>query len=293
MDLNIDQLKKLSQVAKEAALEAGKIISAARGKNISTQLKKGGENIASQIVTEIDLKAENAILSVLEPTLKNYDIGLLAEESNSENTSRFEKDYFWCIDPLDGTLCFSRDEDGHSTSIALVSKSGIPIIGVVYNSRSQTLYQAIKNQGSFKNDTPLSINIKSKVLTLLYDQSYTKHPQFEQQVDALKRNLKEIGLTELKIHHLGGAVMNGISTIDLAPAIYYKFPKKNLGGGSLWDFAASSVIQSEAGGINSDYHNQPLDLNRSDSTFMNHKGVIYASSKRLFELIPRINCAKK
>jgi len=288
MDLTIEQLKELSQLAKKAAFEAGKIISGAKGKKVSTQSKKGGENIASQVVTEIDLKAENAILNILEPTLKNFNIGLLAEEGSAENTCRFEKDYFWCIDPLDGTLCFSRDEDGYSTSIALVSKSGTPIIGVVYNPRSQTLYHAIKDQGAFKNDSLFSIKPQSKVLTLLFDQSYTKHPQFEEQVDALKQNLKKIGLTELKLHHLGGAVMNGISTIDLAPALYYKFPKKNLGGGSLWDFAASSVIQSEAGGINSDYHNQPLDLNRSDSTFMNHKGVIYASSENLLGLITRI-----
>ncbi|MDC0255614.1 hypothetical protein OAK75_12005 [Bacteriovoracales bacterium] len=284
MDLN--QLKEL---AKKAALEAGKIISAAQGKDISTQSKIGGENIASQVVTEIDLKAENAILSILEPTLKKYKIGLLAEEGSAENTCRFEKDYFWCIDPLDGTLCFSRDEDGYSTSIALVSKSGIPIIGVVYNPRSETLYHAIKDQGAFKNDSPLAVKTQSNILTLLFDQSYTKHPQFEEQVDTLKQNLKKVGLTELKLHHLGGAVMNGISTIDLAPALYYKFPKNNLGGGSLWDFAASSVIQSEAGGINSDYHNRPLDLNRFDSTFMNHKGVIYASSEKLLELIPRVN----
>ena len=289
MDLNEDQLKKLSQLAKKAALEAGTIIGDAQGKDISTQSKIGGENIASQVVTEIDLEAENAILSILEPTLKKYNIGLLAEEGSAENTCRFEKEYFWCIDPLDGTLCFSRDEDGYSTSIALVSKSGDPIIGVVYNPRSKALYHAIKGKGAFKNEYPLTINPQSKVLTLLFDQSYTKHPQFEKQVNALKQNLKKVGLTELKLHHLGGAVMNGISTVDLAPALYYKFPKKNLGGGSLWDFAASSVIQAEAGGINSDFHNQPLDLNRVDSTFMNHKGVIYASSEKLLELIPRNN----
>tara|TARA_Y100001954_G_scaffold190206_1_gene204265 strand:- start:15595 stop:16464 length:870 start_codon:yes stop_codon:yes gene_type:complete len=287
MDLNANQLKKLSQLAKKAALEAGKIIGDAQGRDISTQSKTGGENIASQVVTEIDLEAENAILAILEPTLKKYNIGLLAEEGSAENTCRFEKEYFWCIDPLDGTLCFSRDQDGYSTSIALVSKSGDPIIGVVYNPRSKALYQAIKGQGAFKNDFPLTIKPQSKVLTLLFDQSYTKHPQFEKQVNALKQNLKKVGLTELKLHHLGGAVMNGISTVDLAPALYYKFPKKNLGGGSLWDFAASSVIQSEAGGINSDYHNQPLDLNRADSTFMNHKGVIFSSSEKLLELIPR------
>ena len=54
-----------------------------------------------------------------------------------------------------------------------------------------------------------------------------------------------------------------------------------LGGGSIWDFAASSVIQREAGGFNSNYYGQALDLNREDSSFMNHQGVIFKSHQAL------------
>lgn len=278
MDLN-----ELAKLAEKAALAAGKIIAENQGSLIETKAKVGGENIASQVVTEIDLAAEKAILSVLEPSFN--EIGLLAEETASDNQSRFEKDMFWCIDPLDGTLCYSRDEDGYSTSIGLIRKDGTPIVGVVYNPRSQTLYSAIKGQGAFSNGTPLKASTDSNQLTLLYDASYLKHPEYESQVKELGMRAKKMG-KELNIYHLGGAVMNGIATIDMAPALYFKFPKKADGGGSLWDFAASSVIQSEAGGWNSDYYRQPLDLNRSDSTFMNHKGVIYCSSKDLLDLIP-------
>jgi len=281
MILNNNDLKKLAVFAKKAALSAGEIISKAQGKPIEVNSKIGGENIASNVVTEIDFKAQEAILQVLEPTLKEYDLGLLTEES-ADDSSRFEKDYFWCIDPLDGTLCFSRNEDGYSTSIALVSKSGIPVIGVVFNPRTKTLYNAIKRGGAFKNDLPFRLKNKSNVLTLLYDQSFLRIKNYEQEIKNLENLAKELGLNEVKLHHLGGAVMNGIITIELAPAIYYKHPKKALGGGSLWDFAASSIIQSEAGGFNSDYYNNELDLNRKDSTFMNHKGVIYSSSEKLF-----------
>lgn len=287
MSLDKSQLKELLEVGKKAALAAGEIISSAQGKSIETETKVGGENIASQVVTEIDIAAEKAILEVLNPTLKPYKLGLLTEET-TDDSSRFDHDYFWCIDPLDGTLAFSRNEDGYSTSIALISKSGVPTIGVVYNPRADILYSALKGEGAWKNDEFLEINHDPHQLTLLYDQSYTKHPQFNSQVEKLKSDLKEFGLKELNIHHLGGAVMNGISTIEMAPALYYKFPKKADGGGSLWDFAASSVIQSEAGGFNSDYHQNPLDLNRPDSTFMNHKGVIYCSNRELLKIIPSV-----
>jgi fructose-1,6-bisphosphatase/inositol monophosphatase family enzyme len=287
MDLNNEQLLNLCQIAKTAALKAGEIISSKQDSDIAVQSKEGGENIASCVVTQIDLDAQEAILDVLTPTLNKYDLGLLTEESTDDN-SRFSKEYFWCIDPLDGTLAFSRGEDGYSTSIALISKDGVPIIGVVYNPRTNSLYHAIKGHGALKNDLPLKVRESSKDLTLLFDQSYLKYPAYKEHIEKLKTDLKDLGLNELKIHPLGGAVMNGISTIEMAPAFYYKFPKKALGGGSLWDFAASSVIQSEAGGYNCDYHQQPLDLNRPDSTFMNHNGVIYCSSKNLLEVIPKI-----
>jgi fructose-1,6-bisphosphatase/inositol monophosphatase family enzyme len=280
MLLTLNDLKDLSLIAKKAALLAGELIGEKQGRPIEVNSKLGGENIASCVVTEIDLAAEKVILSTLAPTLEKYDLGLLAEESSDDN-SRLEKDFFWCIDPLDGTLSFSRDEDGYSTSIALVSKQGIPMIGVVYNPRSKDLYLAIKGAGAFKNDSILSVNNSSKYLTLLYDQSFIKHPDYEKEMKAMKVAASELGLEGVKLHHLGGAVMNGISTVELSPAIYYKHPKKALGGGSIWDFAASSVIQLEAGGHNSDYHYSPLRLNRKDSTFMNDYGVIYCSSIEL------------
>lgn len=283
MDINLEELCKL---AKEAALNAGKIIAAKQGGTIQTQSKTGGENLASQVVTEIDLQAEKAILTTLKPSLQN--IGLLAEETAAENNSRFDKDYFWCIDPLDGTLAFSRDEDGYSTSIALVSRSGEPMLGVVFNPRHNNLYWAIKGRGAFKNDKKLTSTPAKNTLTLLYDASYFKDPRHLDQIKKLRQDSKALGLDSLEIHHLGGAVMNGISTIDMAPAIYFKFPKKAQGGGSLWDFAASSIIQREAGGWNSNYYQRPLDLNREDSTFMNHEGVIFCSDKSLLEIIPKI-----
>jgi fructose-1,6-bisphosphatase/inositol monophosphatase family enzyme len=288
MSLNDEQLNTLLEIAKMAAKKAGEIIASEQGNIIETKSKEGGENLASQVVTEIDHHAEEAILNILTPTLKEYKLGLLTEESTDDN-SRFNHDYFWCIDPLDGTLAFSRNEDGYSTSIALVAKDGTPVIGVVNNPRSGSLYYAIKGQGAFKNEQPLAVNRANQDLTLLFDQSYLKHPDYQTQIDELEIKLKEHGYKNLIHHHLGGAVMNGITTIEMAPALYYKFPKKAQGGGSIWDFAASSVIQSEAGGFNSDFHHKPLYLNRNDSTFMNHNGVIYASFESLLELVPKIN----
>lgn len=288
MPLNTNQISELYGVAKNAAIAAGEFLASKQGTQIEVFSKDAGESIASRVVTEIDIEAQNIILQYLKPTLLPYQLGLLTEESIKDDKSRFERNYFWCVDPLDGTLCFSQNKDGYSVSIALVSKTGTPIIGVVYNPRHKILYHAVTGEGAFKNNTPFKIKENSSNLTLLFDQSYLDHPLYEQQIKQLKKDLKKVALNKLHIYPLGGAVMNAISTIEMAPAIYFKFPKKANGGGSLWDFAASSVIQSEAGGHNSDYFNNPIDLNRIDSTFMNHKGIIYVSSKELLDIIPVI-----
>ena len=274
MKLNESELKELSALAKKAALSAGEIIRNADRTQLEVERKEGGSNLASQVVTEIDRKAQAAVLDILTPTLEQFDLGLLAEES-SDDGSRFIKDYFWCIDPLDGTLAFSRDEEGYSVSIALISKDGTSIICVVYNPKDDILYQAIKGLGALKNDHSFEIESYEKNLTLLYDQSFLKIQNYDEEIEMLENYAREQGLKGLLHFSLGGAVMNAITTIEKAPALYYKHPKRELGGGSIWDFAASSVIHSEAGGQNSNYHGNPLDLNRSDSSFMNHEGVSY------------------
>lgn len=283
MFLKKEDLQKLSQISKEAALAAGEIITAAQGEEVKVSKKRGGENIASCVVTQIDLRAQKVILDKLHPTLKEFDLGMLTEESLDDH-SRLNKDYFWCIDPLDGTLAFSRNEDGYSISIALISQEGESIIGVVYNPRSKDLYQATKGLGALKNGFPFRLENKNEFLTLLYDQSFLKLKSYEIELKTLRENARSIGLSDVKLHHLGGAVMNGISTIELAPAIYYKHPKTANGGGSIWDFAASSLIQSEAGGYNSNYYHKPLKLNNVETTFMNREGIIYASSEKISRL---------
>lgn len=244
---------ELLKTAKEAALAAGEIISSTEGSEVKLEIKEGGASLASSVVTEIDLKAEAAILEILNPTIMKFNLGLLTEE-RTDNKTRFKKEYFWCIDPLDGTLHYGRGEPGYSVSIALVSKDGVPIIGVVYNPKDKNLYHAIKDQGAFKNDLPLKIDNSSEDLNTIPP---------------------------------AGAVMSAINTIEMAPAIFSKHPKQELGGGCLWDYAATSIIQSEAGGFNSDFTERPLDLNSTESVFMNEKGVIYCSSVELIKLVPK------
>jgi fructose-1,6-bisphosphatase/inositol monophosphatase family enzyme len=142
-------LIKLANVAIKAALAAGKIIRESSSERIDVDSKDAGSSYASQVITDVDRACESVILSHLDRSREELDIALLSEE-REDNGSRFEKDYFWCVDPMDGTLAFINGYPGFAVSIALVSKEGIPQIGVVYDPSTDIVYHAIITRGAYK-----------------------------------------------------------------------------------------------------------------------------------------------
>ena len=82
--------------------------------------------------------------------------------------------------------------------------------------------------------------------------------------------------------------MNTIWVLENAPACYIKLPKKEVGGGSIWDFAATACIFTELGLNPTDCFGDPLSLNNTSTTFMNQKGVVYTSSKAIQQTVCEI-----
>lgn len=270
-------LAKIKNIACEAARAAGKIIQLASPADVAVEDKKdGGENPASQVVTAIDREAERKIVKHLLPSCKAYNLALLTEE-RPDDRSRFEKEFFWCIDPLDGTLPFTKNQVGYSVSIALVQKDGTPVVGVVYIPTSKCLYWAIKGQGAYKNERVLRANRKGNYLHYITDKALSETPRAVEIRSILKASVERYKLRGIRERSGGAAVYNAIIAIENGPALMMKFPKAEKGGGSVWDYAASACICREAGMKVSNYHGEPLDLNRKDSTFMNHEGIYYAN----------------
>jgi len=273
MKMNLDQLSK---IAIEAALSAGKIIQKYMNEDVLVEEKEGGTSYASQVVTAVDRECETAILSHLLPSCTEFGIALLSEESEDDN-SRFEKDFFWCIDPMDGTLAFINKEAGFSVSIALVAKDGKPQIGVVYDPSTETLYHAIKGNGAFKNGRPWEIKNTNPYLSYLTDKKLKDTSRAAEIEIMLQEYVTKLGLNEIKEISGAGSVMTAIRVLENGPAFMLKFPKKEKGGGSLWDFAATACIFHELGLPATNFEGGKLDLNRKDGTFMNHEGVFYAN----------------
>ncbi len=281
-----DSLTHLTELATTAALAAGRVINAHRDKAVAVQTKAIGTSLAGQVVTEVDHKAQAAILELLGPSCREFDLALLAEESKDDG-ARHLKPAFWCIDPMDGTLPFIQGIPGFSVSIALVARDGAPLIAVVFDPVSGTLYRATRGQGAWKDDQPIRIPPldRSQPLILRTDFSFERHLWLGATRHGLERIAEEMGLHGAEIRFRTGAVLNACEILETPHVCYFKFPRRSENGGSLWDYAASACLFAEAGGIATDIFGQAMELNRTGSTFMNHRGVLYASEPTLAERV--------
>ncbi|MFK5984119.1 MAG: inositol monophosphatase family protein [Pseudomonadota bacterium] len=291
MQLSKTDLLLLTDNAIAAAFQAGEVISQYMQQSVEVHSKIAGDSHASQVVTEVDIKCQQIIETILLADCKIFDLAFLTEES-VDDKKRLEKDYFWCVDPLDGTLPFIEKSSGYAVSIALVSQSGIPVIGVIYDPLEQTLYHAIYGEGAFRNGKKWKyknvIAPNKHHLTIVSDRSFIQQDYYHSIILALGTIADKLDYIGLKLIHHGGAAMNACWVLENSPAVYFKFPKQQDGGGSLWDYAASACLFNEIGAVVSDIHGQTLNLNRAQSSFMNHAGIIYSCSQDLSQEISQI-----
>lgn len=273
MSIDWDHLK---DTAIEAALAAGKIILDKIKEDITVEHKKAGSSYATQVVTAVDKAAEKEILKQLIPTCLKYDLALLSEE-DADDGERLIKDFFWCIDPLDGTLAFIEKRPDFAVSIGLVSKAGKAVLGVVYDPSRDVLYHAVAGRGAFRNGEKWLLSEKQDYLSYITDHPLEKAVGTDQIKETIAQKKKELELDKVKIISGGGLVINAMRTAENRPGFMLKLPKKSEGGGSLWDYAATACICNELGMSITNFMGDELDLNRKEGTFMNHEGMVYAN----------------
>lgn len=282
----LDQITgELLSAARGACLAAGRFIQANRSRPFEVG-SKGFASRASDVVTEIDLRAQELILELLEPTIRRYDLGLLAEEGEHDD-SRLHAHAFWTIDPLDGTQCFIEGQSGYATSIALVSRSGRPILAVVYDPVHEHLYEAVTGRGVTLNGEPLKPLVRSadrpQRTKWFADRSLRSHLHFAEYERAFD------------VRFVGGAVMNALQLLTEPNSVYVKAPKTTLGGCAIWDLAAVTLMLEECSGSVRAYGGGSLHLNRPEGVFFNDVGFALVSADvdvdALLDRVQRIGSA--
>ena len=99
----------IKKVAIHAIYEAGSRIQKLYSDEVNFEMKN-----THDIVTVADLESEKIIINAIKNAFPNHSI--LSEEKGEENNN---SEYLWIIDPLDGTINFSRHIDEFCISIAV------------------------------------------------------------------------------------------------------------------------------------------------------------------------------
>ncbi|MBN2526589.1 MAG: inositol monophosphatase family protein [Deltaproteobacteria bacterium] len=283
------ELQELQSAAVDAAGNAATVISKYRHSTSLNIRRKGEGTLSATVVTEVDVLSQNAVLASLANTRDKYNLAMLSEE-NPDDGERLVKRAFWCVDPLDGTLPFIEKKAGYAVSIGLVQRDGTPLVGVILDPENNNIYTAVRREGAFCNGTPIvpAKGCASDVLTVVIDRSAYESWQFKQMSHIANHVASELGCNEVDIFNYGGAAMNAMVALTRPPGCYFKFPRMNESGGSLWDYSASACIYKEAGAVTGDIFGNALELNRPDSTFMNHRGFIFATDAQIATVLKRM-----
>jgi len=133
---------------------------------------KGGDAIMQVYDSDfvVEKKQDNSPLTladkkcneVIQKDLQETNIPILSEEGSEILFSeRKNWEYFWLVDPLDGTKEFIKRNGEFTVNIALIY-NGAPIMGVIYVPVKEDLYFAMENLGSYK------VNEKSVIDSLDY-----------------------------------------------------------------------------------------------------------------------------
>lgn len=199
-----------------------------------TQRSKGGVDFTTQADEEVDAFLLGEIKKRYPQT--NF---LTEETAPTDYSSLKDTNDLWVIDPLDGTINFSRKEPHFAISIGLVDK-GIPILGVVHIPMTSDTYWAQADQeGAFLNGEPIQIsttdNLRESVIGCDWAWGLEKRLNVVRwlgNVSTHVRQIKSMGSAVADLASLAGGRLDAYMHSGLKP----------------WDVAASALLIEKAGG---------------------------------------------
>jgi len=229
----------------QASLSAGKAIMDVYEIDFSVSLKTDKSPI-----TEADRQAHHIISGALKETL----IPLLSEEGREiPYDERKNWEYYWLVDPLDGTKEFVSRNGEFTVNIALI-KNGIPILGVVYAPVPDVLYFASDEIGAYKIEAFSSCKIDASWDDILMKSVKLpiKKDRNNFTIIASRSHMNEETLdyiSKLKELHRNTEIISAGSSLKLCLIAENKadvYPR--FGTTMEWDIAAGHAIVKYSGG---------------------------------------------
>ena len=222
---------KLRDEALECVATVTSSINICSASERKTDIEK--KSSSSDYVTSLDRQIESGIVQFIRKNRAND--GILGEEgASTSGTSGIR----WIIDPIDGTSNFVYSIPYFSISIAIEAEGEI-VAGVVADLSSNDIFDAVKGHGSRCNDEIITVNDNDSLQSAIVTTGFSYGPERREfQGGMLQHILPRIG----DIRRFGSAALD---LCWLATGRVDAFYEEGL---NLWDYAAGSLIVSEAGG---------------------------------------------
>lgn len=198
------------------------------------------------LVTTADFEVEKFIRNEL---IQKYPQFPLIGEEGGEGISKAYADYYFLLDPLDGTTNFVHSLPWFAIALALM-KDLEPQIGIIYNPITEELFFGEKDKGSYLNYKPIKVSLRKPLLNSLLATGFPvakimekpKHftIPFEEFLQRC-RGIRRFGAASLDLAYVACGRYDGFFEPYLKP----------------WDTAAGILLVKEAGGMITDYLGYP------------------------------------
>jgi myo-inositol-1(or 4)-monophosphatase len=186
----------------------------------------------TDLVGDVDRDAERTIVESIRRV--RPDDAMLAEESADHPGSTGVR---WVVDPLDGTVNYSRRYPVFAVSIG-IEIEGVPTVGVVLDTARDRLFVGVRGRGSTRDGAPIRVAERAELSTALVATGFSYQPKRRAiQADVLRAVLPRIG----DIRRGGSAALDLCAVACGEVDAYFETDV------SPWDMAGGRVIAVAAG----------------------------------------------
>lgn len=251
----------IKKIAQNAAIKSGKKLLTLSKKKIHYTMKN-----ELDIQAEADLISEKIIIHEIKKYFPKHNI--LSEEKGDEQMS---SDYLWIIDPIDGTINYSRGLSEYCISIAVSYKNKI-ILGVLYNPVTKDMYCAEKGKGAYLNNKRILVSSKKNLLNMILATDISSNKSLRIKNFTIIKNM----CTRVRgIRTFGSAALHLAKIAEGKIDLYFKTSF------NYWDYAAGILLINEAGGRVTDFKGKTIT--RFSKNIAASNGLAHTSLLKMLE----------
>ena len=188
--------------------------------------------------------------------LKNFPTHkIIGEEFNKDAVQK--KDLVWIIDPIDGTTNYIQGLPLACISLALWDKNG-PLVAALFNPISRQLFTAERGKGAKLNSRPIFVSKEHRLSRALGGVGWLRVEKGIGLFSLMAKNCRKLRIlatSALQISLVGSGNYDFYVATDI----------------NIWDFAASVLIATEAGGRITDETGKKINLQTRNIVASNGK----------------------